>query len=95
MTGSHEVRGSSPLSSTNEIKGLADIGDPFFFGKIGFMTIYDMATEFVGAAKALLLSIATKRRQKNASPVLPQCPGGPNPPDTGTRRLSIVCKLSL
>ena len=31
VTGSHKVRGSIPLSSTNDIKGLANRGYPLFY----------------------------------------------------------------
>ena len=37
MTGSHEVRGSSPLSSTREIKGLAECRLTPFFVEMRFV----------------------------------------------------------
>ena len=35
MTGSHEVAGSIPTSSTNKIKGLGESINPFFIFKPG------------------------------------------------------------
>ncbi len=42
LSGSHEARGSSPLSSTNEIKGLANTENPFFYAFLPI--VYHMST---------------------------------------------------